>query len=91
VIVSPSTSSSLTDTTREQAVQCARENIPVLPRHGLAKGRIGRYIAEARQLGVGAEGIESGDRKPGAANGEVTRRKPQSPPSATKWPSTTRP
>jgi len=52
-----------------QAVHCGRENAAVLPRHGLAKGRIGRDLAQTvedaqRRVAVQVKLPSGGDRLP---------------------------
>jgi hypothetical protein len=63
-------------TRREQAIYRAREDITVLPRHGLAKRRVSGDVAQTRRLVVGTEGVKTADRKAGAANREVTAQSP---------------
>jgi hypothetical protein len=63
-------------TCREQTIHRARENITVLPRHGLAKRRVSGDVAQMSLFVVGAEGSKTGDRKAGAANRKVTAQSP---------------
>jgi hypothetical protein len=63
-------------TRREQAIHRTREDITVLPRHGLAKRRVSGDVAQTSLLVVGTEGVKTGDRKAGAANREVAAQSP---------------
>jgi hypothetical protein len=60
----------------EQAVDRVCEDVAVLPRHGLSKGWVRGDLAQARRLVVGAESVETGDGKAGAANCEVASQSP---------------